>query len=139
MQSPDVWKDPRTSGTEVVGISLSGAIEVQPDPRYLPGYEAISEAMPGDTVLYVGGRRTAEYPCWGWKYDRIVWAADTTMTLKKYFGRQPNWVVLEEEVPESLRLATLELLSTQQYGRVSQDAASQGYLQPRERRTIWRR
>ena len=97
--------------------SLFGTIEVRPNSHYLPGYEAIYDAMPGDTVLYVGGENTAEYPCWGWKYDRTVWAADTTATLEKYFERLPNWVVLEEEAPESLRLATLELLSTQQYRR----------------------
>jgi hypothetical protein len=121
------------------GKSLSGTIEVRPTSYYLPGYEALSDATPGDTVLYVGGRRTAESPCWGWKYDRIVWAADSTATLKKFFARLPDWVVLEEEIPEDLRSATLELLSSQKYRLVSQDAASQAHLRERERRTIWRR
>lgn len=128
-----------TAYPAAAGISLTGAIEVQPNPRYLPGYEAISGAMPGDTVLYVGGEKTAEYPCWGWKYDRTVWAADTTVTLEKYFERLPNWVVLEEAAPESLRLAASELLSARHYTRVSQDASAQVERPLHERRTIWRR
>jgi hypothetical protein len=128
-----------TSHPAAAGISLTGAIELQPNPRYLPGYEAISGAMPGDTVLYVGGEKTAEYPCWGWKYDRTVWAADTTARVEEYLGRAPNWVVVEEAAPETLRLAALELLSALQYTRVSQDAAAQVERPLHERRTIWRR
>jgi hypothetical protein len=116
-----------------------GTVETRPNWRYLRGYEAIYDAMPGDTVLYVGGENTAQYPCWGWKYDRIVWAADTTVSLKKYFERLPNWVVLEEAASENLRLATLELLPTQPYRLVSQDASSQVERPLHERRTIWRR
>jgi hypothetical protein len=121
------------------GLSLSGTIETQPNPRYLAGYEAISNAEPGDTVLYVGGEDTAESPCWGWKYDRTVWAADTPITLRKYFERSPTWVVLEEAASEDLRSATLESLSARLYRQVSPDAASQSERPLHERRTIWRR
>ena len=119
--------------------SLFGTIEVQPDPNYLRGYEAIYDARAGDTVLYLGGENTAEYPCWGWKYDRTVWVGDTKASLAKYFERLPDWVVLEEVAREDLRLATLEFLAAQHYRRVSQDVSSQLDLPINQRRTIWRR
>jgi len=121
------------------GLSLYGTIETHPNPRYLAGYEAIFNAAPGDTVLYVGNENTAEYPCWGWKYDRTVWAADTPNTIENYFARVPAWVVLEEAASEKMRLATLELLSANQYRRVSEDVAHQANRPLHERRTIWRR
>jgi hypothetical protein len=90
-------------------------------------------------VLYLGGENTAEYPCWGWKYDRTVWVADTKASLAKYFERLPDWIVLEEVAREDLRLATLEFVAAQHYRRVSQDVSSQLDLPINQRRTIWRR
>ena len=128
-----------TAYPAATGLSLFGTIETQPDPRHLAGYQAISNAMPGDTVLYVGSENTAEYPCWGWRYDRTVWSPDSSNAVESYFARVPAWVVLEEEAPEKMRMATMELLSANQYRRVSEDVAEQAGRPLHERRTIWRR
>lgn len=115
---------------------LFGAIQVWPE---VSGYEAMHDALPGDTVLYMGDEDTAVYPCWGRRYSRTVWAADSLVTLRNYFDRSPRWVVLETSAPEDLRIATLEFLSAQGYTKVSEEPPEADELPDKARRTIWRR
>ena len=77
----------------------------QTSAYYVAGYEVFSLARPGDVVLYLGADGTVEYPCWGWRLDRVVEAPTSVKQLEEAISRHPRWLVLETPADHILRNA----------------------------------
>ena len=75
----------------------------QTSAYYVAGYEVFTLARPGDVVLYLGTDGTVEYPCWGWRLDRVVVAPTTVAQLRQAFQQRPRWLVFETPADHLLR------------------------------------
>jgi hypothetical protein len=108
---------------------------LQPRVYKTSGYAALHGAPRGSTVLYIGGDGTIEYPCWGWRLDRVVWTADTPARVDTQLARRPDYVVIEQMAPPAARDAALHQVAAQGYAPVADTLRSADVY---DARAVWR-
>lgn len=115
--------------------------EFQGDLLAPTSYAMLKQGKGGDVIIYIGGEDTLEYPCFGWKLDRLVYCPTSPKEIEELVARQsPQWVVIESEAPPLLQAKTRDVM---EHGPYSIAVYSQAKLHsigyPPVSRTIYRK
>lgn len=89
------------------------------------------EAKASDGVLYVGGRKSMMYPCWGKRFSRRVeGVSDLQDALEKIRSGRYRFLVVEREAEPNLRDEALKTAKSLGYTRIAKAYSRVLYKRP---------